>query len=125
MNDFDGLADDFMVFLAHFVMIFSWLNPSAESSALTLSAWLPWSSMTPFFAVPPQASLFLSFFARSLRSMVFLSSPSIIVASFPNRRLTIFMVICCSACAMVSQTQSSRGRPQVGHTSLIGDVPPC
>src|SRR3989344_9293316 len=75
--------------------------------------------MRPSLYVPPQASLFFSFFVNSLMSIALSSMPSTMVLIFPNFFFSDLTTIFCVSFAMLSQTQSSLGSPQVGQISLI------
>src|SRR3989344_5322967 len=108
-----------VLFCSYRTSMVSGAKPSPMRNALTLFLWLPCSSMRPSLTVPPHASLLLSFFPRSLRSISLLSMPSTMVYIFPKFFLTDLTTIFCDSFAIVSQTQRSFWSPQVVQISLI------
>ena len=85
----------------------------------TLSRWSPCSITKPFFAVPPHAQKALSLWARSARSVVFSSMPSMTVVGLPNFLVSSRMRIRCCSFSISPQTHKSFGSPHVGQTSAM------
>src|SRR3989338_349510 len=94
-------------------------KPSSMSPSCTLFRWFPWSSTYPPLAVPPQASLFLSFLATSFISISLVSIPSITVYCLPNFFFTILTNIRWLSLGICSHTHSSFGNPHTLHISAM------
>ena len=73
----------------------------------------------PLFAVPPQAQYAFSLCARSARSVVFSSMPSMTVVGLPNFLVSRRMRIRCCSFSISPQTHKSFGSPHVGQTSAM------